>query len=134
MVLVKDAGYTLSDIRGEQRMEREVVPCSPAEQFLGSLRPSTAKTIGGAAVGFGLVTSLLSGQTAPLIAGLLCLGLLWGLSQFEPEPETIERSVRTEGMTVDEVMGRLVQHDEHEQMKNEEAEAQARKAKREGGS
>lgn len=134
MVLVKDAGYSLSDIRGERRTEREVIPPSPWEAFVGDLVPSSVWKVVAGVLGLGAVTAILSGSTSPAIVSVLLGIALHYLAQFNPEPQEVVREVQREGMSVDEVMGRLVQHDEHEQMKNEEAEEQARKAKRQGGS
>jgi hypothetical protein len=130
LVLVKDAGYTLADIRGERSTEREVVPPTSFERFLGSLTPSAARRGVGVLAAAGLLTTVLTGALAgAVVCGILAVAC-YALSRFNPAPRTAVRTVTTPGMPVDEVIGRLVQHDEHEQMKNEEAEAQARKARR----
>ncbi|AGM11213.1 tail assembly chaperone [Haloarcula hispanica tailed virus 2] len=132
MVLVKEAGYNLEDIRGERRVETEVVPPSSLESFVGSLVPSAAWKVVGVILGLGALTAYSTGALSGLFVSVLLGVALHYLGQFNPEPQEVVREVETPGMTVDEVMGRLVQHDEHEQMKNEEAEAQARKARRQG--
>lgn len=129
MVLVKESGYTLEDIRGERRVETEVVPPSPLESFVGDLVPSSAWKVVAGVVGLGALTSLVTTSASPAVVSVVLAVALHYLSDFNPEPREVVREVETPGMSVDEVMGRLVQHDEHEQMKNEEAEAEARKAR-----
>lgn len=130
MVLVKEAGYTLEGIRGESYTYTSVEPPSSFEAFVGRLVPSAAWKVVGVLLGLGALTAYTTGALSGLFVSVLLGVALHYLSQFNPEPREVVHEVEKPGMSVDEVMGRLVQHDEHEQMKNEEAEAQARKAKR----
>lgn len=88
-LLVKDAGYALTDLRGERRHYTEERPRTGVLAWLRSKLPWTER------------------------------GTL-----------TTEYVEETEGMTEREVMSRLVLHEEHEKMKKESAEDNARKAER----
>ena len=90
MVLVKEAGYNLADIRGERTERVETVE---REGVLATLR-----------------------RILPWCS--------------PPTPRVRHVVEETPGMSRKEVLGRVVQHDEHERMRKEDAEAQARKAER----
>jgi len=133
MVLVKDAGYSLSDIRGESYTWREQREPTPWEQHLGAIPPGVVWKIAGPLVAIGLLGAYASGSVGGVVVSVALSVALYYLSAFDPEPTEVVHEVERPGMSVEEVMGRLVQHDEHEQMKQEEQEAKARKAKRQGG-
>lgn len=134
MVLVKDAGYELRDIRGEEYTETITRDPTSWEQHLAAITPGVAWKVATPATALAILAFYWSGSVGGVAASVVFGVAMHYLSQFDPEPteETVE--VSKPGMSVEEVMGRLVQHDEHEQMKEEEAEAEARKAKRKGGS
>lgn len=50
-----------------------------------------------------------------------------------PSPRQIVETTSVPGLSEDEVMRRLVIHDEHEQMKEEEAEKERKRARRKAG-
>lgn len=133
MVLVKEAGYDLDAIRGTRETATVEQPPSSAARFVGSLSRSRAYWITYSLLLLGSALALLTAAATPLLVAGIAAAVALGLSRFEPTPTTIQTTVESPGMSVDEVMGRLHQHDEHEQMKQEQQEAQARKAKRQGG-
>lgn len=133
MVLVKDVGYSLTDINGEQYTETITREPSAWEQYLGAFTPGVMWIVAAPLVGLGLLGAYAFGSVDGMVISVVLSVVFYYLAEFDPQPTTETVEVDKPGMSVEEVMGRLVQHDEHEQMKNEEAEAQARKARRQEG-
>lgn len=134
MVLVKEAGYGLRDLRGTSYTWTERREPTAWEQHLGALTPGVAWKTAGAILALSLILAYQAGAASGVVVSAILAVALHYLGQFNPEGTEVVHEVDEPGMAVEEVMGRLHQHDEHEQMKKEEQEAQARKAKRQGRS
>jgi hypothetical protein len=134
LVLTKDAGLSLTDIRGERFEERTVEPPPRYEAWCGRVTRRVARLTAVGAVGAGLLLLALTNDVSPLLWGTTVAAVALAAGRVEPTERETVRTVTREGMTVDEVMGWLVQHDEHEQMKSDQAEAEARAARRTGQS
>jgi len=134
MILVKEAGFDLTDLRGERRVERTVREPSSLATFVGRLTPRTARFVAGGAVGVGLLLALVSGTAAALVAAVTVALACYWLGEFSPEPTATVTEVNEPGLSEHEAFQFLIMHDEHEDMKNDKAEEKARTARRKAGS
>ena len=130
MILVKEAGLDLSDVRGERRVERTVREPSSLTSFVSRLTPRTARRVGGAALAAGLLLTAVSGQAAPLVAAATVTVALQCASDFDATPTETVTKVERPGLSQHEAFQFLIMHDEHEELKNDKAEEKARKARR----
>lgn len=130
MILVKEAGFDLSEVRGERRVERTVEQPSSLEAFVGRLTPRTARRAGAGAVGLGLLLAYTSGAAGALVVSVALAVALHYMSEFNAEPTETVTEVNRPGLTEREAFQFLIMHDEHEDMKNDKAEEKARKARR----
>jgi hypothetical protein len=127
---VKDAGYGLDAIRGYEETHTAVYPPHPIAAAAGRcVEPRVRR-----GVGISLVLILLyaayTGAVAGVVLALAGIVLCYAAGAVRTGPREVTTTVHRAGMDAEEVLSRLVQHDEHERMKNEDAEAQARKARR----
>lgn len=133
MILVKSAGYSLEDIRGASWEYRTAEEPSGLMAAASSLTPRSVRVGAATLLGLGGLLAYETGLLSAVAVSVALAVLLHYASEVDAEPVETVHEVEKPGMSVEEVMGRLHQHDEHEQMKNEEAEAEARKARRKGG-
>jgi len=133
MVLVKEAGYSLEDIRGESYTYRTTEEPRGLLAAVAALTPRSVRTAAGTLLGVGLLTAYETGLVSAVAVSVALAVALHYVSSIDAEPVETVHEVEKPGMSVEEVMGRLHQHDEHEQMKQEEQEAEARKARAKGG-
>lgn len=129
MVLVKDAGYSLDEIRGYEETETTVHPPDPLAAAVGTCGSGRAQQVVGVVAALGLVLAALTGALSGVLISLLASFLLYIAAEVDTEPREVTTTVQREGMTSQEVLSRLVQHDEHEKMKSEEREERARQAR-----
>jgi len=134
MVLVKEGGYSLDEIRGYEETHTSVHPPDPLAAALSGLWSRRVRGGVGVLVAFGLLYAAATGALGAVVLSLLASFLLYLAKEVDAEPEVVKTTVERDGMDSEEVLSRLVQHDEHEQMKKEEAEDKARKARRQAQS
>jgi uncharacterized membrane protein YhiD involved in acid resistance len=130
MVLVKDYGLSLDEIRGYEETHTTVHPPDPLAAAVASCASGRVRQGIGVVVAFGLLYAAAMGALSGVVLSLLASFLLYIAQEMDAEPQEVTTHVQREGMDSQEVLSRLVQHDEHEKMKNEEAEAKARQARR----
>lgn len=133
MVLVKDAGYSLDEIRGYEETHTTVHPPDPLAAAVASCASGRVRQGIGVVIAFGLLYAAATAALSGVVLSLLASFLLYIAQEMNAEPQEVETTVEREGMDSTEVLSRLVQHDEHEQMKNEQAEDKARKARQQAG-
>lgn len=129
-LLVKDAGYDLREIQGSREVHRLTEEPDGLVAALGRVTPRAARLAMACVVGLGLLLSVESGLVAPLVASVALGVALHAVGELDAEESVTEHVIETPGMTEREVLQRWVLHDEHERMKEDEAEKEQRRAKR----
>lgn len=129
-LLVKDAGYDLREIRGSREVHRLTEEPDGLVAALGRVTPRTARLAMACVVGLGLLLSVESALVAPLVASVALGVALHAVGELDAEESVTEHVIEEPGMTEREVLQRWTLHDEHERMKEDEAEKEQRRAKR----
>lgn len=133
-LLVKDAGYDLREIRGSREVHRITEDPDGLVAALGRVTPRTARLAMACCMGLGLLLSVESGLVAPLAASVALGVALHAVGELEAGESVTEHVIEEPGMPEREVLKRWVLHDEHERMKEDEAEKEQRKARQRANS
>lgn len=129
MLLVKEAGYNLSEIRGEREVHTITEEPQGLVAALGRVTPRAVRMAMAAAVALGMLGAYETGMASPLVVSLILAVALHWVGELDAEASQITHEVQKPGMKRREVYARAIQHDEHEQMKEEKREEAQRKAK-----
>ena len=127
------AGYSLADIRGQR--EAHTYQEAP-DGFLAEISDVQQRTLHFVAGGVLALGSLLAYETATVSAVAVSVLVAYGLhalGQVEPDPVEVQHEIERPGMLYDEVLGRLIQWTEWQEMESEERKRQQRKARQRSG-
>jgi len=129
MLLVKDLGYALPDIRGERRVERMVTEPTGAITAITSIQPRLLRVgiVGSLLLALGaLQVGVLGGAIISVVFGYI----LYLASRVETEGTETVTVHEIPGMTDREVWETLVLNDEDESVKETRMQEESRRAER----
>lgn len=124
LVLV-EAGYSLAEIRGE----REVHTVEQRPQGLvaaaGRVSPRSVRVGAALVLAGGLLLAYQTGLVGAVVLSLVVAAGLHLLGEMDAEVQEVTHEVERPGMSHQEVLDRLVQYDEMEQIRDEKAKENA---------
>lgn len=130
LLLIKSTNLTLTDLRGRREVHTLTEEPQGLVAALGRVTPTTARLAMAGVIGLGLLLSVETGLVGPLAASVaLALGL-HTIGEMDADETEIRHEIEEPGMTAREVEEFWVLNDEHERLKKEMAEAEAKKAER----
>lgn len=121
LVLVQ-AGYSLAEIRGE----REVHTVEQRPQGLvaaaGRVSPRSVRVGAALVLAGGLLLAYQTGLVGAVVLSLVVAAGLHLLGEMDAEVQEVQHEVERPGMPHQEVLDRLVQYDEMQEMRQEQAD------------
>lgn len=124
MILVK-AGYSLREIRGEREVHRIREEPQGLVAAAGRVTPRSARLVAAGCLALGMLVAYETGLLSALAVSVALGVALHALGELEAEATETTHEIHRPGMDRREVVERVIQHDEHEQMKREDAESEA---------
>lgn len=128
MMLQKEANFDLDRLLGYRETSTTTGPREDAWASLAAVTTRTWRAAIAGVLGVGVLLAVETGLFSALLGSLCAAVGLHYLSQLDSsEPKTAHTVTEREGMSEHDVWRYLILHDEHEKMKEDEAEKQSPK-------
>ena len=123
LVLVQ-AGYSLAEIRGEREVHTVDHKPTGLCAAVGRVSPRSVRLVAALVLAGGLLLAYQTGLVGAVVLSLAVGLALHLLGEMDAEVQEVQHEVERPGMSHQEVLDRLVQYDEMEEMREEKANEQ----------
>ena len=123
LVLVQ-AGYSLAEIRGEREVHTVEQKPTGLWAAVGRVSPRSVRVVAALVLAGGLLLAYQTGLVGAVVLSLAVGLALHLLGEMDAEVQEVQHEVERPGMSHQEVLDRLVQYDEMEEIREEKANEQ----------